>query len=295
MLPLPLSSCQQTATIGDATEASPHIFLTDGTYDELAIMDIVHKFTLNKAQQHAFCIIAYHTLGRSKVGPQLRMGVFGEGGSGKSCLIAAIHVWFAVLNRQNELMVTAITCTAAFKVAGITLHSAANLPIGKQTKKKIDYNKGKDWANHHYLIVDEISMMDSKMLVDLNTNLGETKSSRDVYFGGVNIIFMGDILQLPTISCLDVYIDTLSEWEYGHQLWRSINAVILLTEQMRQSDDPKFAAALRHIHFHELTLEDIEILNSRVGAPLQCPTSIPIIVHRHTLRDALNKERLHVK
>src|SRR5205814_2063947 len=98
----------------------PHIFLTDGTYDELEIMDIVHKFTLNKAQQRAFHIITYHTLGRSKVGRQLRMGVFGEGGTGKSCLIAAIHVWFAVLNRQNELMVTATTCTAAFKVAGIT-------------------------------------------------------------------------------------------------------------------------------------------------------------------------------
>ena len=33
-------SRQQNTTIGDATEASPHIFLTDGTYDEPAIMDI---------------------------------------------------------------------------------------------------------------------------------------------------------------------------------------------------------------------------------------------------------------
>ena len=73
-------------------------------------------------------------------------------------------------------------------------------------------------------------MMDSKMLVDLNTNLGHIKSSRDVYFDRVNIIFMGDFFQLPTISRLVVYIDTLLEWEYGHQLWRSINAIILLIE-----------------------------------------------------------------
>ena len=85
-------SRQQTTTFDDTTEASPHVFLTDGTYDEPSIMDIVHKFTLNKAQERAFRIIAYHTLGRSKVGPQLRMGVFGEGGTGKSRLIAAIHV-----------------------------------------------------------------------------------------------------------------------------------------------------------------------------------------------------------
>ena len=287
-------SRQQTTTIDGAIESTPHVFLTDGTYDEPAIMHIVHNFTLNKAQQHAFRIIAYHTLERSKVGVQLRMGVFGEGGTGKSRLIAAIRAWFAVLNRQNELIVTATTGTAAFNVSGITLHSSANLPIGNQSKKKMGHTKTKDWTDRHYLIIDEVSMMDCRMLVNLHNNLGEAKSSRDGYFGGVNIIFMGDFLQLPTISRLDVYIDKPSEWQYGYQLWRSINAVVLLTEQMRQSDDPEFAAALRRIRLHQPTPEDIEMLNSRVGILLQYPTStsIPIVVRRHNLRDALNKEKL---
>src|SRR5205809_577667 len=110
----------------------------------LMIMDIIHKFTLNEAQQHVFRIIAYHTLGRSKVGPQLRLGVFGEGGMGKSRLIAAVRAWFAALNRQNELVVTAPTGTAAFNVVGITLHSTVNLPIGKHKKKKMG-SKTKHW------------------------------------------------------------------------------------------------------------------------------------------------------
>lgn len=84
-------SRRQATTVDNTTETSPHVFLTDGTYDEPAIMDIVHKFTLNKAQEYAFRIITYHTLGRTKVGPQLRMGVFGEGGIGKSRLIAGIR------------------------------------------------------------------------------------------------------------------------------------------------------------------------------------------------------------
>ena len=229
-------SRQQIGTIDNFTEEnSPHVFLTDGTDDEPAIMAIVHKFTLNKAQEHVFRIIAYHTLGRSKVGPQLRLGVFGEGGTGKSHLIAAIRAWFATLNRQNELIVTATTGTAAFNVAGTTLHSAANLPVGKQVKKDIDKTKGNDWANRHYLIVDEVSMMDCRMLVDLHTNLGNAKSSRDGYFGDVNVIFMGDFLQLAAVSHLDVYVNKPSKYEYSHQLWRSINVVVLITEQMRQS------------------------------------------------------------
>ena len=54
----------------------------------------------------------------------------------------------------------------------------------------------------------------------------------------------------------DVYVDKPSQWEYGHQLWRSINVVILLTEQMTQSEDPEFEAALQRIHYmsqHQMT------------------------------------------
>ena len=209
------ASRQQTSMTGDGTDQSLHVFLTDGTDDDPAIVDIIHKFTLNEAQQRVFRIIADHTLGRSKVGPQLRLGVFGEGGTGKSRLIAAVRAWFAVLNRQNELVVTAPTGTAAFNVAGITLHSAANLPIGNQRKKKIG-SKTKHWTHRQYLIIDEVSMMDCKMLVNLNTNLKEAKHRHDDYFGGINIIFMGDFLQLATVSHLDVYVDKPSEWEYGH-------------------------------------------------------------------------------
>src|SRR5436190_17540871 len=41
-------------------------------------------------------------------------------------------------------------------------------------------------------------------------------------------------------------------------------------------------------------LEDIEMLNSRISTSLECPTSIPIVIHCHRLCDALNKERLQV-
>ena len=63
---------------------------------------------------------------------------------------------------------------------------------------------------------------------------------------------------------------------------------------MRQSDDSEFAVALRRIRFHESTLKDIEMLNNRIGASLECSIFISIVVRRHRLRDALNKKRLQV-
>jgi len=47
----------------------------------------------------------------------------------------------------------------------------------------------------------------------------------------------------------------------------------------------------RRIQLHVPIAEDIEMLNSRVGAPLECPDSIPIIVRHHKLCDVLNKEK----
>jgi hypothetical protein len=95
------------------------------------------------------------------------------------------------------------------------------------------------------------------------------KSRRDGYLSGVHVVCRDDFLQLFILSHLDVYVDKLSEPEYGNQLWRSINDVVLLTAQMRQSEDPEFGAALRRIRLHEPTPKDIEMLNSRIGASLE--------------------------
>ena len=277
---------------GNSDNIIPDVFLTDGTNDEPAIMHIVSKFTLNTEQERAFRIVAYQTLDRSRVGPQLRLGVFGEGGTGKSQLIKAIQAWFRMRHRSEELVVTATTGTAAFNIKGVTVHSAANLPIAGR-KRTMGIEKGKLWAQRHYLVEDEISMMDREMIMNLHTNLNNTKAFHDEYFGGVNVIFMGDFYQMPTISGNDLYIDEPKSPTYqGHQLWRSLNACVILTEQMRQADDPEFAAMLQRIRIHEPTDDDIQILNSRVGAHLSSTDPIRIIVRRNKLRAALNAEKL---
>jgi len=219
------------------------------------------------------------------------MGIFGEAGTGKSRLIAAIRAWFSIHSRREELLITGYTGSAAFNIKGATLHSTCNLPIGRR-RKKIGHEKAKKLAACNYLIVDEVSMMDCKNLVNLHKTLGNAKSNEEEDFGGMNVIFMGDFLQIPSVSNLHLYVDKSSQWELGHRLWRSLNAVVLITEQMRQSEDPEFAAALRRFRIHQPTPEDIDLLNSRICAPLNAPTTIPIVVRRHKLRNAINSSKL---
>jgi hypothetical protein len=59
---------------------------------------------------------------------------------------------------------------------------------------------------------------------------------------------------------------------------------------MRQSEDPVWAALLHRLRMRCPTDEDIELLISRIGAPLTHTSSLPpaIIVRRHTVRIAIN-------
>jgi PIF1-like helicase len=265
----------------------PDVYLTDGTEDEAAVQHIVVEFTLNTEQARAFRIVADHTLGKSKFGNQLLVGLFGEAGTGKSRIVNAICAWFASRNRSHELIVTATTGMAAFNIRGETLHSALGIAVEREQKNiKMSQKKKKDWANRRYLIIDEVSMLDCKMMIKLHNKLCSANSSKDdVILGGFNILFFGDFLQLPSISPYHLYTAN-SPYHLGHHLWRSLNAVVILTEQMRQAGDPRYAQLL-HLRIRQPTAEDIQLLLGRIGARLNS-SDVTIVVRRNELRHALN-------
>src|SRR5579859_7534988 len=79
-----------------------------------------------------------------------------------------------------------------------------------------------EWTERRYMIIDEVSMLDCKVMEGLHKQLTITKSKLEVGFGGMNMIFISDFLQLPAVINPDLYRDTVT-WNEGHQLWRSLN------------------------------------------------------------------------
>lgn len=71
-----------------------------------------------------------------------------------------------------------------------------------------------------------------------------------------------------------------------------MNIVVILTERVRQAEDPRAAELLHRLRLRTPTQDDIDLLNSRVGAHLRDPNITPIIVRRHKLRHRLNMKRL---
>ena len=224
----------------------PYVYLSCGSQLEDEIQQMVDEFSLNKEQALAFSIVARLPCRRHQMvatsrfdsQPQLLMGLFGEGGTGKTRVINAIRMWFEVRGIPNELLITATTGAAVGQIGGHTLHSAIGLrkdgKVGRVSKKVMDL-----WVNREYLIVDEVSMMDARLLNDLHTQLGKLKSDPDSDFGGVSILFAGDFWQLPCISHMDIYIsDSMNERvQKAHIRWRKLNAVVILKRQMRQAED----------------------------------------------------------
>ena len=98
----------------------PHVYLSWGPKLEAEIQAVIQEFSLNEEQARAFAIIARQSCRRHQIGagpsmsvadskPQLLMGLFGEGGTGKSRVINAIHKWFEVRGMSDELLITATT------------------------------------------------------------------------------------------------------------------------------------------------------------------------------------------
>jgi PIF1-like helicase len=273
----------------------PSVSIRESTYDT-TVDAIIRQYSLNCEQIRALTIVARHAKQENPDCPQLLMGLFGEGGTGKSRLIEAIRALFEFRSRSEELVVTATTGSAAYNIGGTTLHSATGIPVEygdtPSTKGNVSQLKLAEWANRRYLIVDEVSMLDRPSMVKLETQLQKLTSDTTALLGGMNIIFCGDFLQLPTCNSQDLFIRDSSKFQRGNDLWRSLNAAVILKEQMRQADDPIWAALLQRVRLRQPTDDDIALLNTRVGAPLPSIHKPAIIVRRHNVRKATNNVKL---
>ena len=76
------------------------------------------------------------------------------------------------------------------------------------------------------VIIDEVSMVGSNMLLEIHKRLQQIKGvSDDAVFGGVSILAVGDLYQLPPVGQAPL------------SLWVDKFQMIELTEVMRQRGD----------------------------------------------------------
>lgn len=270
------------------------------------IESVAQKWTLDETQKHAFKLITTHAC---KSNPrQMKLFLSGSAGSGKSQVIRALQDFFAIKQESRRLRLTAYTGIAAININGITLHSALNLNICSNKKRpssKTLQELRALWTGVDYLFIDEISMISCEFLLRISDALIQATGIPEP-FGGINIIFAGDLCQLPPInetrlSCeIKQYNNPLSERTQrklkGRALWLSTDYVIILTGNSRQTGpaNERFRQLLARLRHGCCSDDDYRLLSSRIMSHCTTPTSLndfamaPVIVSDNITKDQLN-------
>ncbi|MHB8261943.1 MAG: helix-turn-helix domain-containing protein [Bacteroidia bacterium] len=206
----------------------------------------------------------------------------GKAGTGKTTFLKHI-----VGHTHKKSIIVAPTGIAAINAGGVTIHSLFQLPFGayvptnqintaQHVSLKINdpvsviknlqmhESKRKLLRELELLIIDEVSMLRADLLDAIDMVLRYVRRKQSP-FGGVQILFIGDLLQLPPVIKNE-------EWEFLKTFYTSIyffDAQVLQKEKpvyieldkiYRQADDT-FISLLNNLRNNQITENDIELLN----------------------------------
>lgn len=208
----------------------------------------------------------------------------GKAGTGKTTLLKKI-----LQTTYKNTVVVAPTGIAALNAGGVTIHSFFQLPFSSfiptddfknevehlyfETKSSIKrhfkMNKTKQilLKNLELLIIDEVSMLRADLLDAMNEMLQHVRRSQSP-FGGVQILFIGDLWQLPPVvksnewNVLKKYYNGI----YFFNAWamRQAEPLYIELKKIYRQDDARFVHLLNNFRNNSVTDQDDEILKKCV-------------------------------
>jgi ATP-dependent DNA helicase PIF1 len=192
--------------------------------------------------------------------------ITGEAGTGKSTLLKHF-----VSNTTKDVVVLAPTGLAAINARGQTIHKFCLLPPRFVMPEDVQTTKNpvqkKLIQEVKTIIIDEVSMVraDQMDAIDRFLRLNRRKN---IPFGGVQMIFVGDLFQLPPVVRSDessfftqLY---LSPYFFSSQAFQNLDIhYIELLKNYRQSEDHDFLKLLSQVKRGQLSREILETINSR--------------------------------
>ncbi|MFN8285026.1 MAG: DEAD/DEAH box helicase [Chitinophagales bacterium] len=236
--------------------------------------------------------------------------ITGKAGTGKTTFLKSIQK-----NTLKNTVVAAPTGVAAINAGGMTLHSLFQLPFQAflPTKQRVPAN----FTNMHtlfenlklskvkievlkemeLLIIDEVSMLRCDYLDAIDIILRTVRKNQHTAFGGVQVIFIGDLFQLPPVvkddewKVLNEYYE--SPFFFSAQVIKECNLLnVEFTKIYRQSEE-KFIRLLNKVRNNEMDEENFYLLNSRYEPELLSELEQHITLCTHNWKaDKINQSQL---
>lgn len=221
----------------------------------------------------------------------------GQAGTGKSTFINYLKK-----HSDKRIRLVAPTAVAAINIGGSTIHSLFNLPLSDffildEIKKEPRRKLQSILLKTDILIIDEVSMVRPDMLDAIDMLSKQARKSQKP-FGGLQILLIGDLCQLPPVIKSNTY--DVFKAVYGHKTpyFFDSNAYkngdfqkFEFTKVFRQSDK-ELLANLINIRHGENIEQAVEYFNScKITDENILNTAITITPYRQVAEN-INQRRL---
>lgn len=212
----------------------------------------------------------------------------GRAGTGKSTLLKHFRK-----KSTKKFIILAPTGVAALNVKGQTIHSFFGFhPNVQKSLIRKNAEMAKALKKLETIVIDEISMVRADLLDCIDRSLQLHRGIKEP-FGGVQMIFIGDLFQLPPVVTRDE--TERFQTVYSSPYFFSADVmqvtpirIIELTHVYRQKQ-PKFIQLLNAMRHGKVTDEELEAWNSRHD-PFLSSDSVPEgAIHLTTTNKAADK------
>ena len=214
----------------------------------------------------------------------------GEPGAGKTFTINQYINWLETAGLN--VAVTASTGIAATHIGGLTIHSWSGVGTRDTlTKRDLDLIAStervvKRIKKTNVLIIDEISMLDGKMLDMVDVICRTIRMSTEA-FGGMQVVCVGDFFQLPPIARQG----EMMRYAFESRAWENLRPLVCyLSDQFRQEDE-LLLSLLGSIRKGEIEEDHFNLLKEQTDIAYEDIDPTRLYTHNADV-DAVNLKKL---
>lgn len=230
--------------------------------------------------------------------------ISGPAGSGKTHIIKRFisHI-DAAYNGNFNVAVTASTGLAASLIEGRTIHSWSGLGIfdgvfdvsmlRSDSKQKINlYPVGRKVLQYvDVLIIDEISMLHAYYLDNLDTLLKHVRRN-NAPFGGVQVVFLGDFMQLPPVPPRERKEGVNYGYAITSQAWKDAEIQYCYMDKIHRTSDPKLKHLLKTIESTKIDDKTHQVIQKCLSNKRDKTKSYTTLFTTNKNVDSYNAEKL---